>query len=67
MHLLSRTRYDVTSESLNGDLRLKFQIELDREEDGRWVAEIASRPGVVAHGKTKLEAVTKVKGLRRPG
>ncbi len=42
---------------------MKFQIELDREEDGRWIAEIASLPGVMAYGKTKQEAVAKVKAL----
>ena len=30
--------YHSMSESLNGDKELKFQIELDREEDGRWMA-----------------------------
>jgi predicted RNase H-like HicB family nuclease len=42
---------------------LKFQIELDREADGRWIAEIAALPGVLAYGKTKQEAVAKVKAL----
>jgi predicted RNase H-like HicB family nuclease len=55
--------YDSTSDNLNGDMELKFQIDLDREEDGRWIAEIASLPGVIAYGKTKPEAVAKVKAL----
>jgi predicted RNase H-like HicB family nuclease len=55
--------YDSTSENLNGDKQLKFQIELDREQDGRWIAEIKSLPGVMAYGKTKAEAVAKVKAL----
>ena len=42
---------------------MKFQIELDREEDGRWIAEIAALPGVMAYGKTKQEAVARVKAL----
>ena len=42
---------------------MKFQIELDREEDGRWIAEIASLPGVLAYGKSKKEAVAKAKAL----
>jgi len=42
---------------------LKFQIELDREEDGLWIAEISALPGVMAYGKTKQEAVAKVKAL----
>jgi len=48
---------------LRGVMGLKFQIELEREEDGRWIAEIASLPGVMAYGKTKQEAVAKVKAL----
>ncbi len=42
---------------------MKFQIELDREEDGRWIAEIASLPGVLTYGRTRQEAVAKVKAL----
>ncbi len=42
---------------------MKFQIELDREEDGRWIADIAALPGVMAYGKTKQEAVAKVRAL----
>ena len=49
--LLRRMLYHVISESLIGDLKLKFQIELDREEDGRWMAEIAVLPGVMAYGR----------------
>ena len=42
---------------------MRFHIEPDRETDGRWVAEIASLPGVMAYGKTKQEAVAKVEEL----
>lgn len=31
-------------------------IELEREEDGRWIGEIAELPGVVAYGSTEAEA-----------
>jgi predicted RNase H-like HicB family nuclease len=55
--------YHGVSESLDQEMGLKFQIELDREEDGRWIAEIAALPGVMAYGKTKQEAVAKVKAL----
>jgi predicted RNase H-like HicB family nuclease len=55
--------YDAMGESLNGDMELRFQSELHREEDGRWIAEIASLPGVMAYGKTRPEAVAKVKAL----
>lgn len=55
--------YHGLSEDPTGEMGLKFQIELDREADGRWIAEIASLPGVMAYGKTKQEAVAKVKAL----
>jgi predicted RNase H-like HicB family nuclease len=42
---------------------VRFHIELDRETDGRWIAEIVSLPGVTAYGKTKHEAVAKVEEL----
>lgn len=31
-------------------------IEFDREEDGRWIAEIPSLPGAMAYGATKAQA-----------
>lgn len=56
---------NAISKGQKWDTRLKFQIELDREEDGRWIAEIGSVPGVMAYGKTKPEAVAKVKAPAR--
>jgi predicted RNase H-like HicB family nuclease len=37
-----------------------FQIEFDREEDGRWIAEITNLPGVMAYGATREEALSAV-------
>ena len=31
-------------------------IELEREEDGRWLAEVPQLPGVLAYGATADEA-----------
>lgn len=42
---------------------MRFSIEIDREKDGRWIAEIASLPGVLAYGETKQEAIAKVEEL----
>lgn len=41
----------------------RFQIEIELEEDGRWIAEIRNLPGVMAYGKTKQEAVRSVRAL----
>ena len=37
-----------------------LRIEFDREEDGRWIAEVPKLPGVMAYGSTKQEAVRRV-------
>lgn len=42
---------------------MPFEIELDREVDGRWIAEIADLPGVMAYGQDEAEAVAKVQDL----
>jgi predicted RNase H-like HicB family nuclease len=42
---------------------MDFEILFDREEDGRWIADIESLPGVLAYGATKEEAQSKVKAL----
>ena len=41
----------------------KFEISFAREEDGRWIAEIESLPGVMAYGSTRAEAESKVKAI----
>jgi predicted RNase H-like HicB family nuclease len=42
---------------------MEFEIVFDREEDGRWIAEIETLPGVLAYGDTKQEAQSKVEAL----
>ena len=32
-------------------------IEIEREVDGRWIAEIPKLPGVMVYGKTRLAAI----------
>jgi predicted RNase H-like HicB family nuclease len=38
-------------------------IELEREEDGRWLAGVEALPGVFAYGATRDEAVARVEAL----
>ncbi len=40
-----------------------MNIEIEREEDGRWIAEIPELSGVMAYGEDKEEAVSKVTAL----
>lgn len=42
---------------------MDFEIVFDHEEDGRWIAEIESLPGVLAYGATQIEAQSKVEAL----
>jgi predicted RNase H-like HicB family nuclease len=40
-----------------------FQIELERESDGRWIAEVADLSGVLAYGATRDQALARVQAL----
>jgi len=40
-----------------------MKIETELEEGGRWIAEVALLPGVLAYGRTEDEAVAKAKAL----
>ncbi len=44
-------------------MSVTFQIELDREDDGRWIAEIRDLPGVLCYGTTQDEAIAHVQAL----
>lgn len=43
--------------------RLILTIELETEEDGRWIADVLEIPGVTVYGATKREALAKIKRL----
>ncbi|MGD9844344.1 MAG: type II toxin-antitoxin system HicB family antitoxin [Variibacter sp.] len=40
-----------------------LKIESEREDDGRWIAEVAALPGVLAYGASMAEAHDRVKAL----
>lgn len=42
---------------------MNCRIEFEQEEDGRWIAEIPSLPGVMAYGASKLDAESKVEAM----
>jgi len=42
---------------------MNYNIEYEREEDGRWFAEVNELPGVLAYGKTPDEAMAKAEAL----
>lgn len=41
----------------------KFTIEVEQEDDGRWIAEIQELSGAMVYGNTEQQAVTKVEAL----
>ena len=40
-----------------------LKIESEREDDGRWIAEVPALPGVLTYGATESEARAKVTAL----
>ncbi len=40
-----------------------MNIEIECEEDHRWIAEIPELPGVMTYGQSREEAISKVKAL----
>jgi predicted RNase H-like HicB family nuclease len=45
------------------DEEVNLTIDLDREDDGRWIAEAIELPGVMCYGQTRDEAVSKTEHL----
>jgi predicted RNase H-like HicB family nuclease len=48
---------------IQSEIRLTLSIQLEREDDGRWIAEVPELPGVLAYGATADEARTRVQAL----
>jgi len=42
---------------------ITFKVETEREDDGRWLAEVLELPGVLAYGDSQELAVSKVQAL----
>ena len=42
---------------------MHLRIEMEQEADGRWIAEVAGLPGVMAYGPTPEAATAKAKAL----
>jgi len=38
-------------------------IEIELEEDGRWIAEVLELPGLLTYGQTRQEAMDRVRAL----
>lgn len=44
-------------------IEMTFSIELEREDDGRWLAEVPTLSGVMCYGADRDEAVARVQAL----
>jgi predicted RNase H-like HicB family nuclease len=44
-------------------VKISYRLEIEREADGRWIAEIPKLPGVMVYGTTKQGAVRSVRAL----
>ena len=42
---------------------MTFAVEIEKEEDGRWIAEVPQIPGVMSYGRTRAEAVARAEAL----
>jgi len=42
---------------------MNFKVEVDREHDGRWIAEVAELPGVLVYGDSARQAQAKAQAL----
>jgi predicted RNase H-like HicB family nuclease len=42
---------------------MQFKVELEQEDDGRWIAEVPELPGVMAYGQSPSEAQARVQAL----
>ena len=40
-----------------------LKVEVEREDDGRWLAEVVDLPGVLAYGATRKEAIDRAQAL----
>jgi predicted RNase H-like HicB family nuclease len=42
---------------------MTFTVEIEQEDDGRWIAEVLELPGVLTYGQSPEEAKAKVQAL----
>lgn len=42
---------------------MNFHVEVEQEQDGRWIAEVTDIPGILAYGKSREDAILKAQAL----
>jgi len=58
---------DAVPPPAEGRSRMTFKVELERESDGRWIAEVRELPGVIAYGPTAADAGARAQALALRG
>ena len=48
---------------MQSQLSNRFTIEVEQEEDGRWIAEIPEISGVLVYGENRQQAIAHVQAL----
>lgn len=43
--------------------KLVLKVEFERENDGRWIADVLGVPGCIAHGETRKVSLTRVRRI----
>ena len=46
-----------------GRIGMQFTIEIEQEEDGRWIAEVSELSGVMKYGSTRDSAIARAEAL----
>jgi predicted RNase H-like HicB family nuclease len=60
---MAKGRNSCPMERLVVKYTMTFSIEIEREEDGRWLAEVPALAGVMCYGASRDEAVARVQAL----
>ena len=42
---------------------MNLTVEIEQEDDGRWIAEVVNLSGVMVYGQTRNEAIARVQAL----
>ena len=51
------------SAKVTSEAKLKLSVEVEQEQDGRWLAEVPQLPGVLAYGSSKEQSIARAKAL----
>jgi predicted RNase H-like HicB family nuclease len=51
------------NEAVMRDVSRAIRVEVEREDDGRWLAEVPALSGALAYGQTREDALAKAEAL----